>query len=246
MYHREDDELCKEIIKKLKEYGIQTNIDSGQIYYDGQCTVGLECHALYLLRHAETYGTKYNKFMSDISSNSRLTVSGIEKLLKTAKQIETMKFDYILYSKIPRVKETSDILRREIGKKACFVEVSWMKGIDNAGWEEKGKDELTEVDMEDFYQREVLHNIFAKSSRGCCWGMVLSRCIELVKYINENYKNRRILLVSQGSILIGLQIILHLEKKPWEKYDSDSFFSLKKSTQHNYGQIQHIYELSND
>lgn len=242
MYHKVNDEICKKIICKLKEHGIQVDIRNGQIYYDEHCALKLKCQALYLLRHGETYGVKENRFMSATSLNSKLTDSCLERLIKTAKQIEVMDFDYIFYSGIPRVKETSDIIRSCMDKKTCFVEVPWMVGIDNAGWEGKNKEELTGDDKEDFYQREILHNIFAKSSQGSCWGEVLCRCIDLVKYINENYKEKRILLVSQGSVFIGLMIVLHMKEEAWENYDPETFFSLKSIGQHNYGKLQTIYE----
>ena len=242
MYHKENDKICKKIICKLREHGIRVNTESGQIYYEGYCVLKLECHALYLLRHGETYGVKENRFMSTTSLNSNLTDSCLEQLIKTAKQIEIMDFNYIFYSGIPRVKATCDIIRSQIREKVCFVEIPWMIGIDNAGWEGKSKEELTGEDKEDFYQREILHNIFAKSSQGSCWGEILCRCIDLVKYINENYKNKRILLISQGSIFIGLMIVLHMEKEIWENYDPITFFSLKSVDQYNYGKLQVIYE----
>lgn len=242
MYHKENDEMCRKIICKLKEYGIQVDPKNGRIYYDGHCALKLECHALYLLRHGETYGVKENKFMSATSSNSKLTDSCLKQLIKTTKQIEAIHFDYIFYSGIPRVKATFDIIRSQIEKKPYFVEIPWMVGIDNAGWEGKSKEELTEDDKEDFYQREILHNIFAKSSKGSCWGEVLCHCIDLVKYINENYKGKRILLISQGSIFMGLMIVLHMNEEIWKNYDPETFFSLKSIGQHNYGKLQTIYE----
>lgn len=240
MYHRETDEVCKEITDKLREHGIQVDSSSGQIYYDGHYALKLKCHELYLLRHGETYGTQSKRFMSDTSSNAKLTACGWKELQKTAQQIYRMNFEYIFYSEIPRVQETFEVIYHQIGESAHCEKIPWMLGIDNAGWEMRNKEELTDVDAEDFYQREVLHNIFAKSSRGCCWGKVLCRCIRLVEYLNEKCAGKKVLLVSQGSISMGLKIVLHMENKPWEKYDSETFFALKNIEQHDYGKLQLI------
>lgn len=239
-YHREKDEICKEIANKLKTYGIQVDTENGQIYYDRCCVLRLECHVLYLLRHGETYGTQSKEFMSDTSANAKLTYYGIDKLKKTAEQLRMMDFDVIFYSSISRVKETFEVVYGQIGGATYCEEISWMVGIDNAGWEQKNKEELTGIDAEDFYQREIKHNIFAKSSRGCCWGEVLCRCIKLIEYINQSCQGKRVLLISQGSIARGLRIVLHMEKEPWDKYDSEALFSLKSAENHDYGILQLI------
>ena len=100
---------------------------------------------------------------------------------------------------------------------------------------------LKKDDQEDFYQRELLHNIFAKSSRGCSWGEVFLRCIELVEFLNNNYANKRVLLISQGSILIGIKTILQLESEPWKGYDSKAFFGLTNNKSNNYGKLNHVF-----
>lgn len=110
MHHREDDDICRKIVIELNKVGIGTDIKNGQIFYNGECLLDLKCYALYLLRHAETYGTKNNKFMSNQSSNSKLTDMGIQTLTEVIGQIKDLKFDCILYSSMPRVKETSDII----------------------------------------------------------------------------------------------------------------------------------------
>ena len=243
MYHRENEQICKETAERLKKYAIRTDLINGNISFARDIGKRLtpQCNALYLLRHAETYGTKFNKFMNNFSKNSKLTQQGIKTIVDNTKQIEKLDFDYIFYSSIPRVRETFDIVIRQLKKKPYYLEIPWMLGIDNSGWEEKNIDELVGEDKEDFYQREILHNIFAKSSGGCCWGEVLCRCIDLVEFINKDYKGKKILLISQGSIFIGLQIVLQM-KEPWENYNPETFFSLKTIDESNYGKLQLIFK----
>lgn len=234
------------MMMELNKYGIKVKT-CGQIYYNSPATVHLNCDTLYLLRHAETFGIRNNKFMSDTSKNSQLTEEGIRTVCQTAAELERLNFDYILYSNIPRVRQTAEIVQYQLCSKetneyqSCFVEIPWLKGIDNAGWEEKGSWELKGEDAKDFYQREILHNVFAKSTGGNCWAQVLLRCGRLIKYINENYYGKRVLLISQGSILMGIQIILHINSEPWNDYNPEDFFGLKNKGLRNYGKLHQIF-----
>ena len=239
MYHSNKPKTKKYIIDRLAERGISVDYESGQIV---KCEPEetLHCRALYLLRHAETVGTSEKRFMSDSSENAVLTERGVEEVGRTGIVIAGMGFDYVYYSPIPRVRQTMEIVRKW-NVNSIYMEIPWMKGIDNAGWEGKAAVELKSEDYEDFYQREILHNIFAKSSLGCSWGEVLLRCIDLIDMINRLQEGKKILLISQGSIFIGLSILLHLEKSLWENYDPEIFFGLKGNTSLHYGKLQYLY-----
>ncbi len=240
-YHKENRAICHKIANKLEKYGIITDLNSGIITYGKGLLMKTECEQLYLLRHAETIGTSACQFMSSNSENSYLTEHGKKMLLKTIKQIEQINLDCIIYSDIPRVKESAEIVFSELKEDIKFINIPWMIGIDNSGWEGKTKDELKGIDENDFFQREVKHNIFAKSSRGCSWGQVLVRCIDLIEYLNENHKGEKVLLISQGSILMGIQIILGIVEEPWTQYNAERFFGLQEEGRKNYGRIQKIY-----
>lgn len=240
MYHINNETTKDHIIDLLRIWGITVDAKSGKILGYTEPAREVKCQSLYLLRHAETYGTREKKFMSDESSNSILTRDGIKDARLVADRIGMMRFDYILYSSIARVKQTAEIVQQQMNYSGCCIELPWMKGIDNAGWEGKTAVELKEEDQEDFYQREILHNIFAKSSRGCSWGEVFLRCIDLIEFLNHNCTNKRVLLVSQGSILIGIKTILQLEDEPWKGYDVESFFGLVNNKTNNYGKLTHI------
>lgn len=242
MYHSNAELTKKYIINRLEKWGIDVDAKNGQISaYTNRKENMLHCRSLYLLRHTETIGTREKRFMSDLSNNAVLTEQGITDVKLIANKIEKMKFDCIIYSSINRVKQTAEIVRKSENYCDCYIEIPWMKGIDNAGWEGKNAMELKGQDREDFYQREILHNIFAKSSKGCSWGEVLVRCIDLVEFLNMHYRDRKILLISQGSIFIGLKMILQLEDKLWENYDPESFFGLIDDKTKNYGKLQYIY-----
>ncbi len=67
------------------------------------------------------------------------------------------------------------------------------------------------------------------------------RCIDLIEYLNENHKGEKVLLISQGSILMGIQIILGIVEEPWTQYNAERFFGLQEEGRKNYGRIQKIY-----
>ena len=241
MYHREELSVRIKIKNELIKYGIQTDIENGEISYIGAKNISLKCKQIYLLRHAETIGTSTYRFMSSHSQNSILTEKGKLIVQESIKDIERLSPDCILYSDIPRVKETAEIIWDTVGNRFRFIELPWMVGIDNAGWENKTKNDLQGIDATDFYQREVKHNIFAKSSRGTSWGEVLLCCIKLIDYLNNYHEGETILLVSQGSVMIGLETILRINRKPWQKYNADRFFGLNGEGYNNYGKMQIVY-----
>lgn len=240
MYHREKADFCIKIAQILKQYGIRTDLESGEISYYRQPVLKVECKDLYFLRHGETEGIVQHCFMSNDSLNSVLTERGICQLVKEAGKIEQLDLDKVLYSVIPRVKRTAEIIYSNMKKKPCFLEIPWVIGIDNTGWEGKRREELKGIDANDFDQRENRHNIFAKSSKGASWGRVLLCCISLIKYLNKNFAGERVLLISQGSILVGLQLILQVDKKPWATYNSNNFFCLEDDGEMNYGRLQKL------
>lgn len=57
MYHREELSVRIKIKNELIKYGIQTDIENGEISYIGAKNISLKCKQIYLLRHAETIGT---------------------------------------------------------------------------------------------------------------------------------------------------------------------------------------------
>lgn len=61
--------------------------------------------------------------------------------------------------------------------------------------------------MASFIEREEKHNIFAKSSERESWGQVLINTINLIKYLNDRFSNKSILLVGQGSIIRAIDIL---------------------------------------
>lgn len=222
----------------LSLYGIFLNVNSGSISYTSKRNnFSLDSHSLWFMRHGSTMASESNCFMSETSNNSILTDLGIKTVKKSIKSIEFNNFDIILYSPIPRVIETVDIIKKYT-QYNNFECLEFMKGIDNASWAGLKISDFNAKQIFDYSRREIYHDVFAKAEGGTCWGDVLMNCIKLIKYINTYLKNKDVLLVSQESILWGIKIILHLQNSPWENYVSTKVFNLDIEHQNNtYGQL---------
>ena len=247
-YHADDIDFRKKVKSILKQYGINVNIENGKIYKEQKTSKEkIECEAIYLLRHAKTLGTKNRVFMSDNSDNSHIIYEGIKELIENNKEINRCRFDSaIICCDIPRVKEKGEIFKL-LNTNILIDEQKKFKGINNGGWENKTEETLKGIDFNDYIQREKEHNIFAKSSNGESWGQVLLNCVELIEYLNKNYKNKRVLLISQGSIFIGLKILTSNDNDLWKDYNTKKIFNLHdedKLDSNNYSKINLLYDLN--
>lgn len=227
----------------LSRNGLNVNMKTGRIEYNSHKKLKLECEALYLLRHAKTHATQNHEFMSDTSENSHICKEGIEDICALQKEVENYHFDLVLIcSDIPRVIETATVFKL-VNPNLTYIYKNRFKGIDNGGWEGKNQKSLTGVDANDFIEREKKQNIFAKSVSGGSWAKVLMNTISLIKYLNKNFSNKRVLLISQGSILKALKLLTHLDKKPWGDYNTEKLYNLNKNqTKSNYAKINCLYD----
>lgn len=232
-----------EIKEKLEAIGISVNIEDGQVSYNKKEKLKIECESLYLLRHGHTKATQEHVFMSDISDNAHICEKGIQDILKLEKCNEKYKFDsVIICSDIPRVVETSNIFK-SVNQNLKYFYHKNFKGINNQGWENKNVNTFNEQDLEDYKEREIKHNIFAKSVYGESWGQVLINCINLIEYLNKEHKNERVLLIGQGSIIRGIDIITGKFEEPWDNYNVKKLYNFEeKNNEDNYGTISCIIE----
>lgn len=230
------------IIDKLYKRGITVNPKTGKISYLKHSIDKLECEEVYLLRHAQTFATQNNCFMSDDSENSQITDNGIAMVKNLIPTLKTYKFDTILWGPITRVRDTANIVLNNISFNSK-IELPFLKGINNAGWEGKSLDGFNAIEKNQFNQREIERNIFAKSSDGNCWGEVLLNIADTIDFINEHCCNKRVLIVSQGSVLLGLEIMLRKYEVPWYNYSPQSMFNLdckNRNQKIKYGNIVNV------
>ncbi len=242
-FHQDEENRKVNTKEKLEKIGINVELESGQIDYNGNDKLSLKCEALYLLRHAHTKATQEHKFMSDFSENSHICQKGIDDILKLENCCERYNFNSVIVcSNIPRVLETA-IIFKEVNPNIEFFYQNDFKGINNEGWENKEVNMFNEQEMLDYTQREIKHNIFAKSTYGESWNQVLLNCINLINYINEEHSNERILLIGQGSIIRGINILIGTFEKPWDQYNVKRLYNFEeKNKEDNYGTISCIME----
>ena len=229
------------ITKNLLRYGIAIDQETGKIdYIPGTTAPEVRCESIHLIRHAETEAVAKHEFMCDTSDNCAFTENGIEITRKQAAELDAYNFDIALYGPIPRVVNTQLIIM-EHPQKFEAVKVHKLHGIDNTGWEYKCFEEL--CDNPTFIAREIENNMFARTPSGTSWGMVIANCVDVLDLINEQYIGKKILLISQGSVLRAFQILLRKREHPWDDFTVEGMYHVGDDTnkKKNYGIIDKVY-----
>lgn len=221
-------------------YGIFVNVFGGNIQYlpfKRKCY----CRSLKLIRHGRTEAIEKSEFMSDISDNAKLSASGRKELQlsEIGRLICENPPDAVLVGPLERTKETYAVLENYFGEETNVDMCPFMRGINNTDWSGKTFEMLDMNNLMIFLLRECSHNIFVKTAGGDSWGDVIFRCIKLLSYLNRNYREKKVLLISQGSIYQAMKIVLHVHQEPWKDYSAEKMFSLTSSgTNVEYGKIQ--------
>lgn len=229
------------ITKTLLKWGISADQETGKIdYIDGTTIPEVKCKSIHLIRHAETEAVAKHEFMSDTSTNCGFTENGIEITKKQAAELDQYDFDIALYGPIARVVNTKKIIM-EHPQKFEAVRIQYLHGIDNTGWEYKSFDELVNTDT--FIARELENNMFARTPEGTSWGTVIANCSDVIDFINEYCVGKKVLLISQGSVLRAFQILLRKRAHPWDDFTVEGMYHVGDDTnkKKNYGVIDRVY-----
>ena len=228
------------IVSNLFKWGIVTNMADGTIDYIDAELPEMKCESIHLIRHTETVAVAKHEFMSDTSDNCSFTEAGIALTHKQARELADYHFDVALVGPIARVVNTKEIIMQTPQSFEC-VPVKKLHGIDNTGWEYKTYFDLEHDPL--FLAREVENNMFARTERGTSWGTVIANCADVLELINEEYAGKRILLISQGSILRGMQILLRTRSHPWDDYTAAGMYHIGDDSKKkkNYGIISKVY-----
>jgi len=181
-----------------------------------------------------------HEFMSDTSANCAFTDNGIEITHKQAAQLDSYNFDVALYGPIERVVNTKNLIM-QTPQKFPYVPVEKLHGINNTGWEYK-----TYFDLEHdptFIAREIENNMFARTPKGSSWGTVIANCVDVLEFINQNYEGKNILLISQGSVLRAMQILLRARKHPWDDFTVSGMYHVGDDSKKkkDYGIIAKVF-----
>ena len=229
------------ITANLLKWGIAIDQQTGKIeYIEGSVMPEVKCASIHLIRHAETIAVVKHEFMSDTSDNCVFSESGIEITRKQAAELDAYDFDVALHGPIDRVVNTMKIIMERPQKFTC-VRVEYLHGINNTGWEYK-----TYYDLENdpiFIAREVENNMFARTPQGTSWGTVIANCADVLELINEQYAGKKVLLLSQGSVLRAMQILLRTRKHPWDDFTVSGMYHVGDDSKKkkDYGIINKVF-----
>ena len=229
------------ITKTLLKWGIATDQETGKIdYIEGTTIPEVKCASIHLIRHAETEAVAKHEFMSDTSNNCGFTEMGIEITKQQAEALDDYDFDIALYGPIARVVNTKKIIMSR-PQKFEAVRLQFLHGIDNTGWEYK-----TYYDLEQdptFIAREIENNMFARTPHGTSWGTVIANCADVLELINAQYAGKKVLLMSQGSVLRAMQILLRTRKHPWDDFTVSGMYHVGDDTnkKKDYGIIAKVF-----
>ena len=229
------------ITNNLAKWGIAIDQQTGKIdYIEGTTIPAVKCASIHLIRHAETMAVAKHEFMSDTSDNCGFTENGIEITKKQAAELDKNDFYVAPDGPIARVVNTHDIIM-ERPQKFTSVRVPFLHGIDNTGWEYKSFFDLENDPT--FVAREIENNMFARTPNGTSWGTVIANCVDVIDLINEQYAGKKVLLISQGSILRGMQILLRKRKHPWDDFTVSGMYHVGDDSKKkkDYGLINEIY-----
>ena len=229
------------ITRNLLKWGIAIDQETGKIdYIEGTVIPEIKCESIHLIRHAETVAVVKHEFMSDTSDNCAFSENGIAITRKQAEALDAYNFDVALYGPIARVINTMKIIM-ERPQKFEAVRVEYLHGINNTGWEYK-----TYYDLEHdptFIAREIDNNMFARTPQGSSWGTVIANCVDVLDLINRQYAGKKILLLSQGSVLRAMQILLRTRKHPWDDFTVSGMYHVGDDSKKkkDYGIIARVY-----
>ncbi|MBQ9761473.1 MAG: histidine phosphatase family protein [Oscillospiraceae bacterium] len=229
------------ITKNLAKWGIAIDQQTGKIdYIPGTVIPAVNCESIHLIRHVETEAVAKHEFMSDTSDNCGFTENGIAITNKQAKELDGYNFDVALFGPIARVVNTKELIMQTPQKFQC-VRVEKLHGINNTGWEYKSFYDLEHDPT--FVAREIENNMFARTPNGTSWGTVIANCVDVLELINQQYAGKRILLISQGSVLRAMQILLRTRKHPWDDFTVSGMYHVGDDSKKkkDYGIINKVY-----
>ena len=229
------------ITNNLLKWGIGIDQNTGKIdYIEGTTIPEVKCESIHLIRHAETIAVIKHEFMSDTSDNCGFTENGIAITHKQAAELDNYDFDIALFGPIARVVNTKELIM-QTPQKFEVVPVQKLHGIDNTGWEYKSFYDLENDPT--FIAREIENNMFARTPQGTSWGTVIANCVDVLELINEKYAGKKILLISQGSVLRAMQILLRARKHPWDDFTVSGMYHVGDDSKKkkDYGIINKVY-----
>ncbi len=151
----------------------------------------------FILRHGEAISNK-EQFVSSWPEKTYnpLTKKGIKQLKKIIPKIKKAKIDLIFSSDVLRTKLTAEMIAKTLGLKVKFdkrlieIDTGKLNGKTVKEWHEY------------FGSRD---RVKSRPPKGESWSDVMKRARNFLKDINKKYKDKKILIISHGDVLISIQ-----------------------------------------
>ena len=163
---------------------------------------------LYIMRHGETEWNMLEKFQGQL--NSALTERGIEKIVKTGKELENVKFKAVYTSELGRTIDTAEIIlennnfekKKDTEKRLKLEKLSELNEIYFGEWQG--------MDFKEIFLKypEEAHNYFYDVKNYCAENVKgeelkdgLERFLSGLKKIVNDNEEENILIVTHGTVL---------------------------------------------
>lgn len=163
---------------------------------------------LYIMRHGETEWNMLEKFQGQL--NSALTERGIEKIVKTGKELENVKFKAVYTSELGRTIDTAEIIlennnfekKKDVEKRLKLEKLSELNEIYFGEWQG--------MDFKEIFLKypEEAHNYFYDVKNYCAENVKgeelkdgLERFLSGLKKIVNDNEEGNILIVTHGAVL---------------------------------------------
>jgi len=162
----------------------------------------------FLLRHGEAMSNKYN-FVScwPEKTYNPLTIKGANRIKCVARHLKKEKIDLIFSSDVLRTKQSAKIIAKKLGLKIKFEKKLRESKFGRFNGK-SGKEWKRFLDT-------IRLRPPKKSHKEENYQDVRKRAEKFIKGIDQEYKNKKILIISHGAVLFSLDAIL--KNIDWKK-----------------------------
>ncbi len=177
----------------------------------------------FIMRHGEALLNTKNTLNADLSVENPLTEIGRESIRAAVKKLEGKKIDVVVHSPLQRTRETAEALVESLGlPKNILKEDSRLREVAFGEFEGRSINEY-----HSFFQF-THERMIARPKGGETWTEVKNRVMEALYGLEEEYKNKTILVVSHNGPIQMMQAgVYGYDLTKSGKHIEDSQFDLK-------------------
>ena len=202
---------------------------------------------LYIMRHGETEWNMLEKFQGQL--NSALTERGIEKIVKTGKELENVKFKAVYTSELGRTIDTAEIIlennnfekKKDTEKSLKLEKLSELNEIYFGEWQG--------MDFKEIFLKypEEAHNYFYDVKNYCAENVKgeelkdgLERFLSGLKKIVNDNEEGNILIVTHGAVFE--LFFNYIESKEADDFDERNLIGNGEYRIFTYKNVKYVME----